>query len=100
MGTINSSDRIAVTLYCLGTGFVLRNMFVNFLHIIIIIIIIMVFSRCDEPTNQPTNQPVTPCELDKRTGVNKKKTRNTRWRFALALRSLGDCCWTTQHHSK
>jgi hypothetical protein len=22
MGTINSSDRIAVTLYCLGTGFV------------------------------------------------------------------------------
>jgi hypothetical protein len=32
MGTINSSDRMTVTLYCLGTGFCLRNICINTLH--------------------------------------------------------------------
>jgi hypothetical protein len=32
MGTINSSDRIAATLYCLGTWFCLRNICINNLH--------------------------------------------------------------------
>jgi hypothetical protein len=31
MGTINSSDRMAVTLYCLGT-WILRNICINTLH--------------------------------------------------------------------
>jgi hypothetical protein len=51
MGTINSSDRIAVTLYCLGTGFVL-GIYVYIpcikeivsLPIIIIIIIIIIIT--------------------------------------------------------
>jgi hypothetical protein len=55
MGTINSSDRIAVTLYCLGTLFVsgiyvsipcIKEIVMMMMIIIIIIIIIIIMSVC------------------------------------------------------
>jgi hypothetical protein len=47
MGTINSSDRMAATLYCLGTGFV-SGIYVYIpciKEIVIIIIIIIIIIR-------------------------------------------------------